>query len=429
MNLPAELKEQGRRNFLKAVAGSPILAGLAGAVAMQGPKSGGPVRAGIIGVGGEGKTLLGQIQKGWIDLRAITDINPTHAAAAAEGLAGKGWAKPTVYTEFKDMLAKEDLEAVIIATPLWTHADIAVACMEAGKHVLCEKMMAYDVASCQRMLDTSRKTGRILEIGYQRFYCPAYQSSYADLIKTGKLGDIFYIKTLWHRNASWRKDEKAPTPDFDPRPWGYENWDHLINWRLYRKHSRGLLAELGSHQISIANWFYDSVPDAVYTSGSTALFKDGREVDDHVYATFEYPGGRTATFTSIQSNKFEDNYEEIQGTKGTLILKGEGDAMLFTEDEAKAVTTLETSKRTTNAIVDASESRSADAKGRTVAAAASGITSTDPLLPYRNEIAHFCNAVRTGVPVKCGPVKAMGSASACIRAYEAGDKKTRLTLA
>ena len=67
---------------------------------------------------------------------------------------------------------KEDIEAVVIAPPLWTHADIAVGCLEAGKHVLCEKMMAWDVAGCQRMRDGRAEDRRVLEIGYQRFYNP-----------------------------------------------------------------------------------------------------------------------------------------------------------------------------------------------------------------------------------------------------------------
>ena len=66
------------------------------------------------------------------------------------------------------MLQKEDLEAVIMAPPLWAHADIAVGCLDAGKHVLCEKMMAWDVPSCERMRDAARKNNKVLEIGYQR---------------------------------------------------------------------------------------------------------------------------------------------------------------------------------------------------------------------------------------------------------------------
>ena len=63
----------------------------------------------------------------------------------------------------------------------------------------------------------------------------------------------------------------------------------LLNWRMYRKYSEGLLCELGSHLVTATSWFFDSHPDAVYMSGGTYRYKDGREVYDHVYATFNYP--------------------------------------------------------------------------------------------------------------------------------------------
>jgi predicted dehydrogenase len=429
MNLTPSQKEIGRRNFMKAVAGTPALAALVGAAATQGPKTGGPVKAAVVGSGSEGKVLLNACQKGWIDIRAICDINPKHAKGAAEGMAAKGWPKPKEYTDLKEMLEKEDIEAVIVATPLWSHADVAIACMEHGKHVLCEKMMAWDVPSCQRMVDTAKRTKRILEIGYQRLYNSAYQAAYEGIIKKELLGDIYYIRTLWHRNSNWRRDEKPPSADFDASKWGYADWEHLVNWRLYKKHSRGLLAELGSHQICVANWFYGGAPEAVYTTGGIARYKDGREMMDHVYSTFDYPGGRTATFTSVQSNAFDDYYEQILGTKGTLLFKQESEVYLFGEAEAGKATNLEVSPRSTNAIVDASESRKADAGGRTVGGA--GVTDKvfDRLEAYKNEVAGFCAAIRTGVPVKCGPEKAFHSATACIRAFEAGEQKARVTVA
>ena len=242
------------------------------------------------------------------------------------------------------------------------------------------------------------------------------------------LGDIYYIRNVWHRNESWRREEKPPSPDFDPKKWGYESFEHLVNWRLYKKHSRGLLAELGSHQVAIANWFFGGPPEAAYASGGAFRYKDGREVPDHVYVTWDYPGGRTSTFTSIQSNAFDDYYEEVLGTKGTLILKRETEAYFFPEGgQAAAPTSVEVTKRSGNAIVDASESRAADVQGRTVAGEAQG-ERFPRLLSYRNEINGFCSAIRAGTPLAVGPEKAIASATACIRAFEACEQKTRLTM-
>jgi predicted dehydrogenase len=428
MNLTDEQKEIGRRNFLKALAGTPALAALAGTAAVKGPKKGGPVKAAMVGSGREGRVLLGQCQKQWIDIRAICDINPAHAKQSAEGLEKSGWKRPTEYQDLKQMLEKEDIEAVLVATPLGAHAEVSVACLEAGKHVLCEKMMAWDVEQCHRMADAAKKNKRLLEIGYQRLYNPTYHAAYDGLVKKGMLGDIYYIHNVWHRNESWRREEKPPSADFDPKKWGYESFDHLVNWRLYKKHSRGLLAELGSHQVAIANWFFGGPPEAAYASGGAFRYKDGREVPDHVYVTWDYPGGRTSTFTSIQSNAFEDYYEEVLGTKGTLILKRETEAYFFPEGSAATPTSVEVTKRSSgNAIVDASESRTADVQGRTVAGEAQG-ERFPRLLSYRNEINGFCSAIRAGTPLAVGPEHAIASATACIRAFEACEQKTRLSM-
>jgi predicted dehydrogenase len=426
MHLTAAQKEQGRKNFLEAVSGTPSFTALAGA-GPAGPSKGGPVKAALIGAGVEGKVLLSVFQKGWADLRAICDINPDHSREAADGMVKNGWTRPREYQEYKQMLEKEDLEAVLVATPLKSHAEVVVDCLKAGKHVLCEKMMAWDVEGCRKMMDAARTSKRLLEIGYQRFYSAGYQGAYEAIIKPGLLGEIYYARAAWHRNKSWRRTEKPPSPDFDPRKWGYDNWDHLVNWRLYRKYSRGLLAELGSHQISIVNWFYGAVPEAVYASGGVHRFKEGeREAFDHVYATFDYPGGRTATFSSIESNAFDNTYELFEGTKGTLMLSGNGDGYLFTEKEAKAAA------RTAEGSGSAPAGAGPAAKAAPPAADGEGESAKKtsiPRLPYRNEVAGFCAAVRSGAPLRVGPEKALGSASACITAEEAGHERSRLLVA
>jgi len=125
---------------------------------------------------------------------------------------------------------------------------------------------------------------------------------------------------------------------------------------------------------------------------------------DHVYATFEYPGDRTALFTSIESNAFEDTYEEINGTKGTLLFRG-SHGYLFYEG------------------ADKEKLEAATGPGKPPEG-----FSMEGRLAYRNEVAGFCAAIRHGTPLMCGPEKAFGSAASCIRAQQAGMEKTRLTL-
>ena len=435
MNLTPAQQTAGRRNFLKALAGTPALAALGVAAAVKGPVRGGPVRVGFIGVGAQGRVQLDNTEPAYAEVRALCDINPTSLAKADDVLAKRGRPPARHYTEWRDMLEKEDLEAVIMAPPLWMHAEIASGCLESGKHVLCEKMMAWDVAGCERMIRAAEHSGRILEIGYQRNYNPIYHAAYDGIIKAGVLGEIYHARLAWHRNADWRRAGAPPSPDYDPSRWGYPTFDHLWNWRLYWKYSQGLFAELASHQLNVANWFFGATPSAVFASGGLYRFKDGtREVYDHVYGTFEYPGGRTATFSSIESNAFDQYYEAYFGTKGTLILERERDAFLFEEGAGSKPPAIDVVAATTGAAaVDASESRPAGAAPPLEARTPALQPPQGPQTPGRPsatrfQSARFCEAIRVNRPIACGAARAIHSARACILANEAVRTHTRLTI-
>ena len=336
MNLTPEQQELGRRNFMRALAGTPALAALGAAAAMKGPVRGGPVRLGYVGLGGQGRVLLEQTDPRYGEVVALCDINPVQLQKADESLVQTGRQPLKHYADWKEMIQKERLEGVVIASPLFTHADLTVGCMEAGLHVLCEKMMAWDEASCRRMVDAARRTGRVLEIGHQRYYNPIYQAAYDGIVKTGLLGEVYHARLVWHRNGNWRRKADLPSPDYAAAPWGYPTFDHLVNWRLYKQYSRGHMAELASHMVAITDWFFGATAEAATGSGGVFRYKDGREVPDHTYVTLEYPGGRTAVFTSIESNAFDHYYEAYYGTRGTLILNGEIEAYLFDEGAPRA---------------------------------------------------------------------------------------------
>ena len=429
MNLTPEQQERGRRNFMRALAGTPALAALGVAVAVKGPVRGGPVRLGFIGTGGEGRVLLEQTDPRYGEVVALCDINPSQLAKSDESLVKTGRQPVKHYVEWKDMIQKERLEGVVIATPLSTHADITVGCLEAGLHVLCEKMMAWDVASCRRMADAASKARRVLEIGHQRYYNPIYQASYEGIVEAGLLGEVYHARLVWHRNGNWRRKADLPSPDFSAAQWGYPTFDHLVNWRLFEQYSRGHMAELASHMVAITDWFFGANASAAIGSGGIHRFKDGREVPDHTYVTLEYPGGRTAVFTSIESNAFDNYYEAYYGTKGTLILKGEVEAYLFEEGaptgEAKATGIAVAPKA--GPVGSASESRAADAAsgGKGVGAASGG---GDRLAAYRYEISGFCSAIRTGAPLRVGPDRALASARACIAGFDAIENKARIEI-
>lgn len=427
MNLTQEQMDQGRRNFLRVLAGAPAVAALGVAAGVRGPVPGGPVRIAFIGVGSRGRTLLTEVDPAYAQVRALCDINPASLEKADEVLKKNSVPPAKHYADWKEMLQKEEIEGVVMAPPLWAHADLATGCLEAGKHVLCEKMMAWDEAGCERMRDAAHRNGKVLELGYQRNYNPLYQSAYEGIIKTGAIGDVFHVRAAWHRNGSWRRKGDPPSPGFDASQWGYPTFDHLLNWRLYWKYSQGLMAELCSHQINAVNWFLGCAPEAVLASGGLYRFPEGREVHDHVYATFEYPGGRTLTFSSIESNAFDDYYEMYMGTKGTLILSHESDALLFDEEASKRSTAISVSPREGGAVAQSSETMAGN-RNTTGSSTAASSAATTGARPIRIEIQRFCSAIRTGKPVACGPDKAIASARPCIRANEAIQQKSRLLI-
>jgi predicted dehydrogenase len=398
MYLTPEQKAKGRSSFVRTAGGGIEPSQLKLEASAPRVTTGGPVRGGVVGLGGQGSTMLGHCLNlpKFIEIEAICDVNPVHRAQANQAIAGASGKRAREYEDWQEMAQKEKLEVVVIATPLWIHADISVGFLNAGTHVLCEKMMAYDVPSCHRMIEASQLNHRLLEIGYPRFYEPLYQAVYRNIIQPKVLGDIHFVRLHTHRNNSWRRTEKPPSAEFNPQRWGYPTWDALANWRMYKQYSQGLVGELGSHQTSLAEWFLGSTAQSVYGSGGIFCYKDGREVDDHIYMTFSHPGGCTVELSVILSNDYGGLYEEFVGSNGTLIVSDIEGGMLFLNDDEGS-----TNRR---------ESTGNDAVPP---------WSTDWNLAFRTEIWRFCSAVRHGGHLLCGPQRALASATSALAGNQA----------
>jgi predicted dehydrogenase len=141
-------------------------------------------------------------------------------------------------------------------------------------------------------------------------------------IKQGKIGEPTHVYAYWHRNNDWRR----PVPSADPGG----KLEHLINWRLYRKTSGGLVTELGSHHIDIANWIFDAIPERATGMTSIVRYHDGRTVGDNVQAVFSYPGRRRLMFSSITDNAKMGNELWVYGTEGSVAITIE-DATVYYE--------------------------------------------------------------------------------------------------
>jgi len=230
------------------------------------------------------------------------------------------------YVDYQDMLAQEkDLDAVIIATPDFWHAPHTVACLEAGLHVYCEKEMSNTLEGARKMLEASKKTGKLLQIGHQRRSNPRYRHCYDKLIDGAKLlGKITCVNGQWNRSKAACEDlgfpKSAPIDEATLKKYGYESMHQFRNWRWYKGLGGGPIVDLGSHQIDIYSWFLGANPKAVLASGGVDYWK-GHDWYDNVMVIYEYDlGGRTvrAFYQTITSNSAKGYFETFMGDEGTL---------------------------------------------------------------------------------------------------------------
>jgi predicted dehydrogenase len=289
------------------------------------------VRIAWIGSGTQGRNDLSKLVKiPGVEIVAIADIRDD---CIAEALKLAPNAK--VFYDYRKMLERKDIDGVGIATPLYLHAPMTIDALEAGKNVYCEKMMAYTVDDAKRMVRTAERTGKILQIGHQRRYSVDYHHAYDLVANKGYFGQITHVRAQWNRRNNWRRP--LPKDPITTNGVKVKDPDKLANWRLYKAFSRGLMAELGSHQIDVTNWYLggnsawvasegkkpagrvnDLHPVAVVGIGGIDYWKE-REVFDNVQVIFEYPGGQKLAYQSIEMNQFDGYAEEFMGRNGTLV--------------------------------------------------------------------------------------------------------------
>jgi predicted dehydrogenase len=226
----------------------------------------------------------------------------------------------------------------VIAVPLYLHYKIAADCLAAGCDVFLEKTMCYTVVEANKLAQQVAASKRVFQVGLQRRANAIYKQAQA-MVAAGMIGQVASIKAQWHRNNSWRRPIPVPRGD--------ANWTKLerkLNWRLYKAYSAGLMAELGSHQMDVVNWFLGTHPKRVMASGGIEYFRDGREVYDNISCLYEYelkdtnnkPYTVRVNYTSICNNAYEGAAELIMGTKGSLYLTS-AKGLLFQEKGTDAV--------------------------------------------------------------------------------------------
>jgi len=323
-----------RREFLRSSAALGAALYLAPAsVSAESRSKNDDINVALLGTGAEGQILMNDILKlgknSGIRFKAVCDIWESYNQKRTSGILRAYGHQNNTYIDYREMLDKEkDIDAVIIATPDFWHEEHAVACLEAGVHVYCEKEMSNTIEGARRILEAARKSGKLLQIGHQRRSNPRYIYCYDKIIQEANLlNRITTIQGQWNRSRAacelrgWGGDKYAIDKEI-LKQYGYDSMKQFRNWRWYKGLGGGPIVDLGSHQIDVYNWFLGVRPKAVTASGGTDYWT-GREWYDNVMAVYEYQtakGAARAYYQTITTNSSNGYYESFMGDEGTLVI-------------------------------------------------------------------------------------------------------------
>jgi predicted dehydrogenase len=305
--MPQEMSPRivSRRNFLAV--------GLGGAIAALAPAQiGRRMRYGIVGAGNRGRNTHMPILRRHVpevEIAAICDITPANLQTALNANPGaKG------YSDYRRMLAEEPgLDAVLVVVPNFLHAEVALAAMEAGKHVLVEKPMALSLADADRMIATGRKKNRVLQVGLQSRYSEVY-ARMAQMIREGTIGDVSYMFASLFRG------------DWNPKSWQYTDpaTGKSTNWRFLTKTAGSSLLEDGIHELDAIHWLVDCDPVWIEAQGGNNVFRD-RETIDNAGLLVRFSNGAQLTFGYTIFTAGKASYTRlvrIMGSKAEMRLEG-----------------------------------------------------------------------------------------------------------
>jgi predicted dehydrogenase len=291
---------RSRRDFLKTVgatAAAPIILRAQAGGTRQNVAPNDRIRVALFGVGIRGQQ----------DVRSALHAPGVEVAAAADvydgrlTLAKELWGHQVFTTrDYREVLARRDVDAVIIATPDHWHMQMAVDAMKAGKDVYVEKPMVQELDDGPRLIDAARQTGRIVQVGSQHVSSIVYAKA-RELFRAGAIGDLNLVEAWINRNSSIGAWQYSIPPDAAPQT---IDWDRflgrapkrlfepvrLFRWRNYRDYGTGIPGDLFVHLFTGIHFVLDAVgPTRAIASGGLRHWHDGRDVPDVMLALYDYP--------------------------------------------------------------------------------------------------------------------------------------------
>lgn len=325
-----------RRDFLMSSATAGLGVALAGKAFGQAAPQAAPataaagsadaLRVAVIGCGAQGRVLVeAMLRIPSVRIAAICDIWSYSRQYTGNYLKKYGHVA-NVYEDYRDLLAAEnDIDAAVVATPDWVHAEQTNACLRRGWPVYCEKEMSNSLDKARSMVLAARETGKLLQIGHQRRSNPRYIHAIDTLIRERSLlGRVTASYAQWNRSKAdllgWPEKYVIDQATLDK--YGYSNMTEFRNWRLFKKFGGGPMVDLGSHQIDLFGWVYGTHPRSVLASGGLDYYKNW-EWYDNVMAIYEFETkeGTARAFYQVQTTTQHGGfYETFMGDNGSLVL-------------------------------------------------------------------------------------------------------------
>jgi predicted dehydrogenase len=302
------------------------------------------VNVGVIGVGGRGSYVgryfarIGE-ETGGVRVAAVCDVWQRRVTE------NKQFFKCDGYLDYRELLARNDIDAVIIATPDHWHATMAIEAMKSGKDVYLEKPMCHTIKEAKALVDTVKETGRVLQVGSQTTSADQWYKA-KQAIADGMIGKMIMSQGSYHRNSregewNWPIDPKAG-PDgkgddyidwkmwLGPAPARPYDPDRYFRFRKYWDYSGGIATDLFYHVVAPLNicWDEPQFPYKVMAGGGIVVFHD-REVPDTFHLIAEYKKGHSLVLSSSMANS-QHIPGLIRGHLGTVIMVEHGQFESYT---------------------------------------------------------------------------------------------------
>ena len=290
-----------RRNFLKGATAAAVLSsfGTYGFELMYRDK---PWRVGLIGAGWYGSSdLFKLIQVANVEVIAICDVDSNFVENTANLVAQRqrSGKKPKKYSDYREMLAKEGLDIVLIGSPDHWHALQCIDALKAGAHVYVQKPISVDVIEGEAMVAAARKYNRVVQVGTQRKSTPHLIHAKKNIVDTGILGKISHVEMCcyFHMRANGNPPVQE-VPDFlDYEMWTgpaplrpYDGLPHKRWWRTFMEYGNGIMGDMCVHMLDTVRWMLDlDWPNRISSTGGIYVQKDGKSnIADTQSAIFEY---------------------------------------------------------------------------------------------------------------------------------------------